>query len=59
MSEVAGLASLVGQAADGDVVAMMTHQDREEVDAWLAEHGATRDGAAELRAKVPPRTRPS
>jgi hypothetical protein len=51
MSEVAGLASLVGQAADGDVVAMMT-QDREEVDIWLAEHGATRDGAEELRAKV-------
>ena len=40
-SEVAGLASLVGQARDGDVVAMMTHQDRDEVDAWLAEHGAT------------------
>ena len=30
----------------------MTHQDREAVDAWLAEHGATRDGPAELRAKV-------
>jgi cyanophycin synthetase len=52
LSEVAGLVSLVSQAADGDVVAMMTHQDRDEVDAWLAEHGATRDSADELRAKV-------
>jgi cyanophycin synthetase len=52
LSEVGGLGSLVGQAADGDVVALMTHQDRDEVDAWLAEHGATRDGADELRAKV-------
>ena len=52
LSEVAGLASLAGQAADGDVVAMMTHQDREQVDMWLVEHGATRDSADELRAKV-------
>ena len=42
----------MSQAADGDVVAMMTHQDRDEVDAWLADHGATRDSADELRAKV-------
>ena len=52
LSEVAGLASLVGQAADGDVVGLMTHQDRDGVDAWLVERGATRDGAEELRAKV-------
>ncbi len=51
-SEVAGLASLVDRAADGDVVAVMTHQDREAVDAWLIERGATRDGPAELRTKV-------
>ena len=50
--EVAALASLVGQARSGDVVAMMTHQDREQVDAWLSEHGGRRDGVAELRAKV-------
>jgi cyanophycin synthetase len=51
-SEVDGLASLVRRAADGDVVAVMTHQDREAVDAWLIERGATRDGPAELRTKV-------
>jgi cyanophycin synthetase len=52
LSEVDGLASLTGQAVDGDVVAMMTHQDREQVDIWLLEQGATRDSADELRAKV-------
>jgi cyanophycin synthetase len=52
LSEVAGLASLAGLAIAGDVVGMMTHQDREQVDMWLLEHGATRDGAEELRAKV-------
>ena len=41
--ELAALTALVGQARDGDVVAMMTHPDREEVDAWLIDHGATRD----------------
>ena len=57
-SEVAGLASLVDQAADGDVVAVMTHQDREAVDAWLIEHGATRDGPADRgpRSAAPPLT---
>jgi cyanophycin synthetase len=52
LSEVAGLGSLAGQAVAGDVVGMMTHQDREQVDLWLLERGATRDGAEELRAKV-------
>lgn len=51
-SELAGLVSLAGQAADGDVIAVMTHQDRVEVDAWLAGHGATRDTPADLREKV-------
>ena len=51
-SEVPGLASLVGQAEAGDVVAMMAHQDRAEIDAWLAEHGGTRDDAEAIRAKV-------
>jgi cyanophycin synthetase len=50
--EVAGLASLVGQARPGDVVAMMTHQDRDAVDAWLTEHGGQRDTIETLRAKV-------
>jgi cyanophycin synthetase len=50
--EVEGLASLVGQATDGDVVAVMTHQDRAQVDAWLVEHGGRRDTVADLRRKV-------
>ena len=50
--EVSALAALVGQARDGDVVAMMTHADREEVDAWLVAHGASRDDADVIKAKV-------
>ncbi|GAA3708133.1 hypothetical protein GCM10022204_27720 [Microlunatus aurantiacus] len=50
--EVDGLASLVGQARDGDVVAVMTHQDRAQVDSWLVEHGGRRDAVADLRRKV-------
>ena len=51
-SELPCLISLVGQAGDGDVVALMTHQDRQQVDDWLVEHGATRDDPETLRAKV-------
>jgi cyanophycin synthetase len=51
-TELAGLTSLVDRAVDGDVVAVMTHQDREAVDSWLAGQGATRDTADQLRAKV-------
>ena len=51
-SELAGLVSLVAQARDGDVVAIMTHQDREELDRWLLDHQATRDDAGVLRTKV-------
>jgi cyanophycin synthetase len=51
-TELGCLVSLIGQARAGDVVALMTHQDREQVDAWLLEHGASRDDAATLRAKV-------
>ena len=46
------MASLVGQARAGDVIAVMTHQDREQVDAWLVEHGGRRDTVADLRTKV-------
>jgi cyanophycin synthetase len=52
-SELGGLVSLIGQARDGDVVAIMTHQDRELLDQWLLDHGATRDNADVLRTKVP------
>jgi cyanophycin synthetase len=50
--ELSTLVSLVAKARDGDVVAVMTHQDRAEVDHWLIEHGATRDSASTLRSKV-------
>ncbi len=39
-TELACLQSLVAQARAGDVVAMMTHQDRDLVDAWLVAQGA-------------------
>ena len=51
-SELGGLISLVGQARHGDVVAIMTHQDRELLDQWLLDHGASPDSAEVLRAKV-------
>jgi cyanophycin synthetase len=51
-SEVEGLAALVAQAAPGDVVALMCHEDREGVYRWLAEHGATPDDPETLRDKV-------
>jgi cyanophycin synthetase len=50
--EVSALASLLAQARPGDVIAMMTHQDRERVDAWLTDHGGRRDTVADLRVKV-------
>ena len=51
-SELDGLVSLVDQARDGDVVSIMTHQDREILDRWLLDHSASRDNAATLRSKV-------
>jgi cyanophycin synthetase len=51
-SELGGLVSLVGQARNRDVVAIMTHQDRELLDQWLLDHGASRDSPEVLRAKT-------
>jgi cyanophycin synthetase len=51
-SELECLVSLVGQARPGDVVALMTHQDRDLVDRWLVDGGAVRDAPEMLRAKV-------
>jgi cyanophycin synthetase len=51
-TELGGLVSLVDQARQDDVVAVMTHQDREELDRWLLDHQATPDDAGALRAKV-------
>jgi cyanophycin synthetase len=52
VSELGGLISLVGQARDGDVVAIMTHQDRELLEQWLLDHGGSRDSADALQTKV-------
>jgi cyanophycin synthetase len=51
-SELDGLQALLAQAASGDVVAVMCHQDRPLVDSWLTEQGATVDTPAVLRDKV-------
>ena len=51
-TEVAGLEALVAQAADGDVVGLMCHEDRQGVYAWLAEHGFVADTPETLRDKV-------
>ena len=51
-TEVEGLAGLVAQAGPGDVVGLMCHEEREQVYAWLAEHGATPDSPDTLREKV-------
>jgi cyanophycin synthetase len=53
-SELDCLVSLVDQARDGDVVAVMTHQDRDKLDQWLIDHAGSRDTADVLRAKVRP-----
>ncbi len=50
--ELTGLAALAGAALPGDVVAVMCHADRELLDRWLVEHGATPDRPAQVRAKV-------
>jgi len=51
-TELAGLQALVPSAADGDVVALMCHAERNEVTAWLAEQGATADTPQDVRRKV-------
>lgn len=51
-SELAGLQMLVARSQAGDVVAVMTHQDREPIAEWLAAQGTSVDGPGELRRKV-------
>ncbi len=51
-SELACLESLVDQADDGDVVAVMAHQDRQRLDEWLTSRGGTRDDPEAIQAKV-------
>jgi len=62
-TELGGLQELVRRARPHDVVAVMCHQDRDQLQEWLAARGATVDGPDELRAKVrlsaPPGDRPA
>jgi len=51
-SELLGLQALVGRAKPHDVVGVMCHQDREQLDAWLRAEGATVDDPDTLRDKV-------
>lgn len=50
--EVQCLEALFAEAQPGDVVAMMTHEDRAQAKQWLAARGATPDTPELLRAKV-------
>jgi cyanophycin synthetase len=51
-SELDGLVALMGQAAPGDVVAVMCHQDRPRLDAWVRDQGGSVDDPETLSAKV-------
>jgi cyanophycin synthetase len=51
-SELDGLQALFTCAAPGDVVGVMCHQDRTELDAWLSDQGASVDTPQVLRDKV-------
>ncbi len=51
-SELDGLQALFARAAPGDVVGVMCHQDRAELNGWLSDQGATIDTPQVLRDKV-------
>src|SRR6478735_1273810 len=51
-TELASLEALVPHALDGDVIALMCHAERTEVDHWIREHGGTVDDARTIRRKV-------
>jgi cyanophycin synthetase len=51
-TELEGIRALLPVAADGDVVALMCHEQRQEIEQWLGAHGATADTAADIRRKV-------
>ena len=50
--EPTGLRALLARSHDGDVIAMMIHQDRSACVHLLGEIGATEDSPARIRAKV-------
>lgn len=51
-TELEALQALTASAQPGDVVAVMCHAERERLDAWLRDQGATVDDPDTLRAKV-------
>jgi cyanophycin synthetase len=51
-TELDAAKALVGEARSGDVVAVMSLQDRASLDAWLRSEGATVDNPETLKAKV-------
>lgn len=50
--ELSALALLVGRARPGDVVAIMCHEQRRELERWIASRGGTPDSPKTLRRKV-------
>jgi len=51
-TELGALEALAPRALDGDVLALMCHAERSEVDAWIRAHGGTVDDARTIRRKV-------
>ncbi|MEW1953640.1 tetratricopeptide repeat protein [Terrabacter sp. NPDC080008] len=51
-TELAALQALVAHALDGDVIALMCHAERTEVDGWVRGQGGTVDDARTIRRKV-------
>lgn len=51
-SEHESLESLLSQANPGDVVAIMTHEEREQMLTWMREHGGGPDSPETIKEKV-------
>ncbi|WP_020144161.1 tetratricopeptide repeat protein [Terracoccus sp. 273MFTsu3.1] len=51
-TELESLEALVPHALDGDVIALMCHAERTEVNGWIREHGGKVDDARSIRRKV-------
>ena len=51
-TEVAAVQALVAEANAGDVVGVMCHAERADIEDWLASHGGAVDGPEQIRAKV-------
>jgi cyanophycin synthetase len=51
-TELAALEALVPHALHGDVIALMCHAERAEVDGWIRAHGGKVDDARSIRRKV-------